>query len=118
MLRLILGSIAGYIVVAVCTAATFIASGHDPHAPQPIGFVVMTSIVGIVAALIGGNVAARISRRAAGGVAGLIAIGAILSMATSGDTNHWSQIVAIVLMAPAALLGGRFVARRDPATGV
>lgn len=117
LLRGILGAVVGYVIFAAPAALMFNLMGWDPHAPASITVIVATTVVGIVAAAIGGYVAARIGRAQWPGAvtAGLIAAGALVSLATSpGGGAIWSQLVAILLMAPAALLASR---RSTPASG-
>jgi peptidoglycan/LPS O-acetylase OafA/YrhL len=66
---------------------------------------------GMVFALLGGFVAAWLARRrplAHGvAVAGVLALGAGISLlSTRGKGAVWSQVAALVLMAPCAVLGG------------
>ena len=94
----------------------FQLSGRDPHAPQPLWFVVTSVVYGMVFAALGGFVAARVAParglRHAAGVAILLALGASVSLlASSGDDATWSQWTALALMAPSAYVGGRFAAR-------
>ena len=84
---------------------------------------------GILFAALGGFIAVRVSRshslRHVAAVAVLIAAGAIVSVLTApGADAKWSQLSALLLMAPAALAGGRCYTligldlsgkRRDPA---
>jgi hypothetical protein len=70
----------------------------------------------MVAAFFGGLIAAAIARRsdqrASRVVAAFIAIGAVLSMFTVPEGgSRMSMIAALVLMAPAALMGGVFYRR-------
>jgi hypothetical protein len=117
MLRSILAVFAGYAVFAVSAVALFALSGRDAHAPQDLTFTILSIAVGMVFAGLGGWIAARLApRRAlthAGAVALVIAIGAAVSIpAVPEGTFPWSQIAALVAMAPSALLGGWFFARR------
>ena len=117
MLRSIGAVVTGYFVFAASAALLFQLSGQAPHSPAPLTFKVASIIWGVVFALIGGWVAARISVRSpaahAAAVAALIAIGAVISLFASGAEETWSQIGALVLMAPSAWLGGVLAARRS-----
>ena len=81
--------------------------GWDPHAPASLTVMVASTVVGIIAAAVGGFVATRIARArwAGAAVAALIVIGALISIAsTRAGGAVWSQVVALVLLAPAALI--------------
>ena len=121
MLRSIGSVAAGYFVFAASAVLLFQMSGRDPHAEAPLAFKAATVIWGAVFALVAGWLTARIAgRRPAthGAVlAGIIALGAIVSMATSPGDALWSQIAAAVVMAPCAWAGGLLSgARSAPAT--
>ena len=106
--RGILGAIVGYLIFAAPAALMFNLMGWDPHAPASLTVTVASTVVGIIAAALGGYVAARIGRaRWPGGVvAAMIAVGALISLASRpGGGAIWSQLVAILLLAPTALLG-------------
>jgi len=104
-----LGAIVGYIIFAAPAALMFNLMGWDPHTAASMAVIVASTVVGLVAAGVGGYVGARIGRARWPGivVAALIAVGALVSLATRpGGGAVWSQLVALVLLAPAALLGG------------
>ena len=109
--------ILGYLVFAVSAFAFFQISGHAPHAPAPLPIMLGSILVGVLFAFIGGYLAATLAGRkpAAHGVAvaGILALGAAVSLAsTIGHGAIWSQVAALVLMAPSAALGGLVRARR------
>jgi len=111
MLRSVAGVVAGYIVFAASAFAMFRVSGRDPHQLQDASFVIFSIAWGMACAFAGGYLAAAIAGRKArfhGGVVALIvALGAVASMlAQPGAGSWWSQVAALVLIAPAALLGG------------
>ena len=115
--RGILGALLGYVIFATPAALMFNLMGWDPHAPASLAVIVASTVVGCLAfvsttrAAIGGYVAARIGRARWPGVvvAALIAVGALISLVASpGAGAIWSQLVAILLMAPAALLASRY----------
>src|SRR3954469_25200987 len=116
MLRSIGAVIAGYFVFAASAVLLFQLSGHDPHADLPFTFKLASTIWGAVFALVGGWLAAHVSvrRRAphAAVVAAVIAAGAILSLVFDPSGARWSQLAAIVVMAPCAWLGGVLAARQ------
>ncbi len=108
MLRTIAGVIVGYLIFGVSAAVLFQATGQEPHAAATTKFMVGSIIYGIAFGFVGGLVAAIIARRreAALAVAIIIAAGAIVSMVARAREPKWSSIAALVLMAPAAGLGG------------
>ena len=109
--RGIIGALLGYVIFATPAALMFNLMGWDPHGPASLPVVVASTAVGLIAAAIGGYVAVRIGRARWPGVvvAVLIALGALISLVSSpGGGAIWSQLVALVLMAPAALLASRY----------
>jgi hypothetical protein len=111
MARGLLGIVAGYIIFAGSAVLLFLISRHDPHAPASSGFLVFSVVYGIVFAFLAGYVAAAIAGLGgmlyAMGVAIAIAAGALVSLiARPGKGAIWSQVAALLLMAPAALVGG------------
>src|SRR5262245_23184310 len=116
MLRSIGAVVAGYFVFAASAVLIFQLSGQEPHADAPLTFKIATVVWGAVFALVGGWLAAHVSvRRPAThppAVAGVIALGAIVSIAARPSDALWSQLSAIVVMAPCAWLGGALAGRR------
>jgi len=111
MARGLLGIVAGYIIFAGSAVLLFLISRHGPHAPASSGFLVFSVVYGIVFAFLAGYVAAAIAGLGgmlyAMGVAIAIAAGALVSLiARPGKGAIWSQVAALLLMAPAALVGG------------
>lgn len=116
LLRSVLAVLLGYALFAVTSFALFRVTGHDPHAPASAAFMVVTVVEGIVFASAGGYVAAWIAGRKpvahGAAVALLLAIGAAASLAaTLGHGAVWTQVAALVFMAPSAVLGGWWRAR-------
>ena len=110
-LRSIGAVLAGYLVFAVSGALLFMLTGWDPHAAAPVGVIVLSTLYGITFALLAGYLATSLAGRAPLGhaiaVAGLIGLGAIVSMVMSAaGAALWSQLSALVLMAPSAAFGG------------
>jgi FtsH-binding integral membrane protein len=111
VLHSVFAILAGYLTFALSAVALFQLSGRDPHAPQPLWFVVVAVVYGMAFAGLGGCVATRIapvrSQRHAGILAVVVALGATVSLiASPGAGATWSQWSAITLMAPSAYLGG------------
>ncbi|MEO7454893.1 MAG: hypothetical protein ABIY52_01430 [Gemmatimonadaceae bacterium] len=107
--RLLLAIVAGYAIFVVAALALFSGTGHDPHAAQPMIFMILAVAVGMLSAAAGGYVSALVYGQpkitAPRGLAFLIAIFAAVSLVTSRGAG-WSQWSAMLFMAPAALAGG------------
>ena len=111
MLRSIVGVVTGYVIFAASGFALFQITGQPPHGPASVPFMVGFVIYGVAFALLGGYLSARIARRRpvihASAMAAVLALGATLSLvATLGKGAIWTQICALVFMAPAAVAGG------------
>jgi|SRR5579871_2515335 len=108
-MRVFSGVVLGYLLFAGSAVLLFHVSGHDPHAPASISFEIGAIIYGMLFALLSGYIASLIGGRPnyvpAWTVGALIALGAIVSMIM--DAVSWSQVTALLFMAPAAVLGGR-----------
>ena len=101
----------GYLLFAVPTAALFAFSHRDPHVAQDAAFVVFAVVYGVLAAMLAGYVAAMIgpyrSVAPARTLSLAIAAVAIVSMlARPGGGAVWSQLAAVFVLAPSALVGG------------
>src|SRR4051812_13012318 len=121
LLRSVFAVISGYLVFAVSAVLLFQVSGAAPHAQQSVAFMRFTVAYGMMFAAVGGSLAVRIAASRpmlhAGFVAGLIALGAAISLiASPGAGSTWSQWTAILLMAPCAILGPLVAGRRRRAT--
>jgi len=111
MVRSVLAVIAGYLVFAVSAILLFRLSGHDPHAPAETGFVIVTILYGMFFATLAGFLAALLGKRFemehALAVASLIAaLGAASLLASVKSGAIWTQLAAILIIAPCAMLGG------------
>ena len=118
MLRSIGAVLAGYLVFAISAALLFKLTARAPHAAAPLGFIVLSTLYGIAFAILAGYVAASLAGREPLGhaiaVAGIIGLGALISMVLSAaGATLWSQLAALVLMAPSAALGGLIRRRRQ-----
>jgi hypothetical protein len=107
-MRFASGVILGYLVFAGSAFLLFHITQHDPHAPASISFEIGAIGFGVLFAVLGGFVASFIGGRrdmlAAKCVAVIVALGAIVSMIAT--VVSWSQVWAVLAMAPAVLLGG------------
>lgn len=110
VLRSIGAVVGGYSLLAVAAQLLFYFSGHNPHGPASASFIILTSIYGFFFAALAGNVAARIAGRLellhAAVLACLVALIALLSLlADLGNESVWSQLAALLFMAPAVMIG-------------
>jgi hypothetical protein len=121
IIRSVVGVILGYATFAVSAVLFFYLAGRDPHQPQGAAFAVAAVVFGMTMAALGGFIAATIAGRRpilhAGIVAGIVALGAFVSLISSlREGAIWSQVAALLLMAPSALLAGvaktRFSSKR------
>ncbi|MEO8275050.1 MAG: hypothetical protein ABI639_02465 [Thermoanaerobaculia bacterium] len=111
ILRSVLAVISGYAIFAAGAFAFFRISGQAPHQPAPVSIMIASIAVGVLCALLGGYAAARLAGRrplAHGiAVAVILELGALASLvSTLGHGAIWTQVSALVLMSPAAALGG------------
>jgi hypothetical protein len=115
MLRSIGAVVGGYFIFAASAALLFQLSGQAPHADAPLAFKIASTVWGAVFALVAGWLAAHISvrRPAAHGaaVARGLAPGARGYVFSSFSDAIWSQLAALIVMAPCAWLGGLLAAR-------
>ena len=107
-MRTIAGVILGYLVFALTAFALFRVTHQNPHAPAPMGFEITAIVYGAFFAFLAGywgtGIAGRSDMRVAIVIALMMAAIAIASMAKVGV--GWSPLSALVVMAPAALMGG------------
>lgn len=111
IVKSVIAVIVGYIIFALGAFGFFRLSGQPPHEAAPVSVMIESIACGMAFAMLGGYVAAWLAGRRplahALAVALVLAIGAIASlMATLGKGAIWSQLCAVVLMAPAAAVGG------------
>ena len=123
MLRVIGAVVAGYIIFAVLSVLLFVVAGRDAHAMAPRWFLVGATAYGMLSAMVAGyaatRIAARADLRAALVLTAIIALGAVVSMiGTPAAASHWSQWAALLLMAPAAIIGGMVALRRSSNEGI
>jgi O-antigen/teichoic acid export membrane protein len=111
VIRSILSVVVGYFIFALSAFAFFRISGQPPHQAAPMPIMLGSIAFGMVFALLGGYVAAWLARSRplahGAAVAAVLALGATISLlSTLGKAAVWSQVAALVLMAPCAVLGG------------
>jgi hypothetical protein len=108
--RSIFAVFAGYLIFALPSVAFFRFTGQDPHAGATPTFMMGAFAWGIVCSVAAGWTAAKIAQRRetlhGALVAGVIAIFALASMYLSRQGAWWTQIAAMLVFAPFAILGG------------
>ena len=117
MIRSILGVIIGYFVFAVSAVLLFSLSGRDSHDVVPTWFLMTSIIYGAFFSALGGYVAATIARRHEFRHAAILSIvigtGASISLLSRpGKGAIWSQLSALLVMAPATMIGGYLRTRK------
>lgn len=117
VLRSVAAVLAGYVLISAAVELLFHLTGRNPYAPASQGFVILTTVYGFFFAALGGYLAARIAGRLVlmhGAVlACLIGLIAVLSLfAELGSGSIWSQIVALLFMAPAVMIGAMMRLRK------
>jgi len=110
--------VTGYALFAVSAFLVFNLSGQPPHQAAPLWFMVVSTILGMFFAFLGGYVSGLLAGTKplghAIGVASILFIGATISLAiTFGKGAVWSQVTAIILVAPSAIFGGWVKSRRS-----
>lgn len=114
-LRAVGGAICGYLIFAVTGVALGQLSGRNLHATQPLWFVGLTTVYGVLFASLGALLAARIAPHRNWSVnlmAGLMVAGAAGSLIASPATDaRWSQWAALLFMTPSALMASRLLNR-------
>jgi len=116
VLRKIVGVVVGYAVFAVSALMLFSMAHQQPHETAPIGFMLLATLWGMAFAGLGGFLAAFIGgqRETSIAIAVIIAAGALISLISDSGQSSWSQIVALLFMAPMAVIGGRIIKAREP----
>ena len=111
MVRSAIAVAAGFLLFAGATLALFSISGRNPHAPASLVFMASSTLYGMLFAALGGFVAVWLAKRSrfqhAFAVAFLIAVvGAASILGRSERDSIWPHIVAVLAMAPMAMVGG------------
>ncbi len=112
--RSVFAVIAGYLVFGLSAVLLFQIAGVDPHADTRLGFKIFSVAYGVMFALGAGWLASRLAPGRplfhAAIVSAIIAVAAAGSLVGASGAK-WSQLSALLLMTPAALLGGRLGGR-------
>ena len=106
------GWLVGYLISCISSILFFVLGHIDPEKTASSGVMWGTAIYGVVFAALGAIVGASFCRRFALGIGAAIAltigIVAMWSWYETGNAPHWTQAIAILLMAPAAQFGSFF----------
>jgi len=115
MIRNVLSIIAGYTIFVITSLALFKISKQDPHSDPTTFFMILALIYGAFFSFVSGLVTQLIARTAdlkINYILALIISGfATFSLFKSGG-NHWTQLLAIFIFAPASIWGGLFYKKR------
>ncbi len=111
------GWFTGYCVSSISSILFFLAAHISPAKPASTAAMTGSAIFGMVFAVIAAIVGASFSRRHALGIGAAIAAtivaAAFFSWYLTPTHAHWSQAIAILLMAPAAQFGAFFRRETD-----
>ncbi|GLU51456.1 hypothetical protein [Dyadobacter frigoris] len=115
MIRKIISIIGGYATFVVTSLALFKLSGQKPHADPTLLFMIFSVIygaifsftAGVVTQLISGTKDVKLNYILAFIIAGFAAFSMFKS-----DGNHWTQILAMLVFAPASVLGGLYFTKK------
>jgi hypothetical protein len=109
LIRNVIGMSVGCLIFASSALALFKISGRDPHVNPGLGFLVLTTVYGIAIAFLAGYVAAAIAHGHSAGVL----IGVVLALVAALSiywqlhrASIWTEVAALLFMAPAAAVGG------------
>ncbi len=109
MARSILAIVIGYLVFAVPSVALLNVGVIDPHAPPSGRVFLFTLLYGVCFALLAGWLSVRLAGRPvlwpALVVAAVVAVLAAVSLAFAHG-GYWTELSALILMAPAVVAGG------------
>ena len=111
MIRKIAGVLLGYAIFVVSALALFKLSGQAPHADPTIIFAILTAAYGAVFSFIAGLVAQLIAKTTdlkINYVLAFIMAGFAAFSLIKTNGNHWTQLLAIFVFAPASVLGAQF----------
>ena len=107
-MRVVSGVVLGYLMFGVSAFLLFRITGHNPHVRASISFEISAIVYGMLFAWLAGYIASFIGGRpdaiAAWIVGAIIAVGAVVSMVMT--VVSWSQVTALLFMAPMAVVGG------------
>lgn len=109
------GVIVAYAIFATSAVLLFKLAKQNPHAAASVGFQMATAAWGVFFSLIAGLVLQLISKTKTltinCALAAVMAGFALFSLIKS-EGSHWTQVQAMVLFAPASILGGSIYLRK------
>jgi hypothetical protein len=109
IVRNIAAVVCGYLIFAISAVTLFKLSGLDPHAEAGFGTILGVVAFGVIFSFIGGYVAKFIA------AVQDLKVNIVLALLTAGFAafsffkspgEHYTQIAAILLFAPASFIGG------------
>jgi hypothetical protein len=109
LLRNIVAIIVGYAIFVISAVLLFQLSGIDPHADPSLTLMIGVIAYGVFFSFLGGLVAQLISgsgKLTINYILGAIIAGFATFSLFKSTGNHYSQIAAIFLFAPASILAG------------
>lgn len=116
MIRDVLAVLAGYACIAIGSVLLLQVGGINPDQPAGWYELLITIPIGALFSVLGGFVAASISknrkRAVSYAVAILLTIVAITSTLAQPDQPHWTQMISLFVFVPGALFGGWLKFRR------
>jgi hypothetical protein len=115
MTRKILSVIVGYAIFVATSLALFKVAGQDPHSDPTTSFIILTIIYGGVFSFVAGLVTQLIAKTSdlkINYVLAFIIAGFATFSLFKSEGNHWTQLLAIFIFAPTAILGGLFYNKR------
>jgi hypothetical protein len=116
MIRKILSVITGYVVFVVTSLALFKLSGQNPHGQTTLSFQLLTAIYGTAFSFLSGFIVSLIARPKTltlNYILALIIAGFATVSLFKAAGSHWTQLLAIMVFAPASIAGGFFYLRRN-----
>jgi hypothetical protein len=108
--------VVGYAVFAGSATVLFSMAHQQPHEAASLGFMLLSTLYGMLFAALAGYVAALIGghRETSVAIAVIIAFGALVSLVMDSSHAHWTQIAALVFMSPMTLVGARLIKEKEP----
>jgi hypothetical protein len=115
MIRKILSIIIGYAIFVASSLALFKISGQNAHEKATIIFMILSAFYGAFFSFISGltvPLIAKTKNLTLNYILAFIIAGFAAFSLIKSDGNHWTQIMAIIIFAPASVLGGFFNIKR------
>ncbi len=115
IIRKTLAVIVGYAIFVASSLLLFKLSEQNPHGQTTISFQLITAIYGVVFSFLSGLVLrfiARTNNLNLNYVLAFIIAGFATFSLMKAEGSHWTQLMAIIIFAPASVLGGLFYIRR------